>query len=106
MDFVWDVVRAWIDQHSAVKRIEPDSYQEKLLSRPANPNINFNRAKGARKKEDARFLPNPPNWGPLRRHGKREQLFEGHVGTQVQWGGKKARVNGAGAVLHGGEVVE
>lgn len=71
---VWDIMRCWVQQHP-VKKSQPGSAGEKILSVEPELKADFSRVQQAvskaKQKGVARFLPNPEaNWGPKPRHGR------------------------------------
>ena len=74
LSVVWDVMRAWVEQHP-VKKQDESSTAYKILQKKPDTEIDFTRAykalSKAKEKGAPRFLPNPePHWGPRAKAGR------------------------------------
>ena len=70
---MWDIMRCWARDKGKTAK-DPDSYQAKILAQEPQIQANFTKASGvfskARAAGKARFVQNPDNWGPRRKHGR------------------------------------
>eukprot|EP01025_Chloroclados_australasicus_P064227 TRINITY_DN8553_c0_g1_i6.p1 TRINITY_DN8553_c0_g1~~TRINITY_DN8553_c0_g1_i6.p1 ORF type:complete len:151 (+),score=11.36 TRINITY_DN8553_c0_g1_i6:30-455(+) len=85
LEVILDIMRCWCKNHPPAKPIEdPKSIRGIVLAKEPTLQANFNRAKGSisksQFKKQPRFVQNPDNWGPRRRHGKRPLEFNSHNG--------------------------
>ena len=73
LQVVWDIMRCWAKEKGKRAK-DPDSYQAKILAQEPQLQANFTKAAGvfskARAAGKARFVQNPDNWGPRRKHGR------------------------------------
>lgn len=86
---VWDIMRCWAKEKGKTSK-DPDSYQAKILAIEPKLQADFKKAAGVFSKAQAagkaRFVQNPDNWGPRRRHGR--PMMDHEVGGEDGKGGK------------------
>lgn len=71
---LWDIMRSVVEQSlSDTKCQEHDWPASAILQTPVTTNINFTSVGQRRHSPSPFYLPNPPNWGPKRKHARQQK---------------------------------
>jgi len=77
-DLLWDIIRAWIKEQPLNRSHDANTPIGRLLAKEIQHDVKFSNrpVSSARKAGVARFVPNPAQWGPMARHGRKLKAEE------------------------------